>query len=111
MLTVGTLGTGSDARRKAHVAKRISPKLFRELRDTTRKALSDVTAAVFEEIHQGLEAEFDKLSMDLHSMVVERGEVSESQRFPETAAAIDTQLNEIDPLITRCREIIRDLSR
>lgn len=57
-----------------------------------------------------MKIEFDNIQRDLHSAVVDHGEVSERQRYPETADAIASKLGAMDDLISRSKDTIKELS-
>jgi hypothetical protein len=92
------------------MSSRLSAALFRELRTTIKNAQFGAIKTTVEGIEQDMKVEFDNILRDLRSAAVEEGEVSESQRFPETAAAIDLGLDRMDGLIARCQDIINVLS-
>ncbi|KAF2496947.1 hypothetical protein BU16DRAFT_616988 [Lophium mytilinum] len=94
-------GTGSDRRRKAHLQQRLAgTTLFSELKRTIKDAQWEVTDNAVEDIRTGLQREFDSLLQDIQSIVGEEGEVSESQRHPDTARRtgllVETLAQELD---------------
>ncbi|KAF2801711.1 uncharacterized protein BDZ99DRAFT_528183 [Mytilinidion resinicola] len=79
-------GTGSDRRRKDHMRQKLSgTTLFSKLKRTVKDAQWEVIDEAVENIRTGLQREFDSLLRDIQSIVGEEGEVSESQRHPDTA--------------------------
>jgi hypothetical protein len=86
-----------------------SPDLFSKLKRKIEAEQSKAIGKVTDEMKRGLEAEFSSILLDLDCVVSVEGEVSEAQRFPETAAVIQLGIRRLDSLLARSQAVLQDL--
>jgi len=105
-------GTGSDARRKCHMRQKLSgTTLFSDLKKTIKDAQWNVSDNAIDDMDTGLHREFESLLQDIRSVVLEEGEVSESQRHRATARRIQLLVDDLSQNLNLHHQLIVELRR
>src|ERR1700753_2315003 len=104
------LGSGSDRRRKDVVANRLSrSNLLFELRSKVKAAQWSAIDTATGDLKLGLEEEVDNQILDLRSIVLSEGELSECQKYPETAGSLRATVSQLESLQNKSHYIIQHL--
>jgi hypothetical protein len=104
------VGKGVDARRKGYMRQRLSgPSLFHELRKMVKNAHQEAVESFLNETKNGIQTEFEHLLLDIQNVVCEEGSVSESQRYPEIASQLQSQVEVLTQALKGYHGIISEL--
>jgi hypothetical protein len=102
-------GGGSDKRRKAHVRNAMTANLFDQIAQTAEAAQRAEVKAFVKNINEKLQQEFVDVIQDIRTVICRKGEVSEAQRYPETATAMQKWVDHREEEQQSIEELISDL--
>jgi hypothetical protein len=106
------VGNGSHARHTRLVRETLTgPAVFREIHRLICTSQDNAIYTFFQQLMHELNKEFELLETDIQSVVCEEGQVSESQRYPKTAAAVLDLAKKLAMDLKSHGNLIRQLQR